>query len=84
MKTVTEYYNISDREIKRLAETRNPYWLKVRDFWWQIKDRDVQSLSQAQASWLGNIEEEIDINYRPAWMREEYEKERQEADAILD
>jgi len=71
MTTVADAFNITDFEIQKLADTKNPYWETVRDFWWQKKEDDVSSLSPKQAAWLSKIEEDLDMNWRPKWMEEE-------------
>jgi len=67
---VSDFYNIQDFEIEKLCESKNPYWLKVKDFWDQQKDRKVQFLSQKQASWLSDIEAELEDKWRPQWIEE--------------
>jgi len=68
---VNEFFNIEDFEIKKLSETQETYWLKVRDFWWQVKDTDVNSITSGQASWLSKIEADLEDNWRPRWMETE-------------
>lgn len=69
--SVEGFYTITDHEIAKLAELKTAYYLKVRDFWWSIKERDVTSLSQGQASWLSTIEVDLEDNWRPKWNAEE-------------
>ena len=68
---VSQFYDIEDHEIKKLADTKEPYWMKVRDFWWSVKEREAEKISSAQANWLSKIEAELTDYWRPKWMQEE-------------
>lgn len=65
-----DFYEISDFEIDKLAATKNPYWMKVRDFWWQVREMDIRFLSRKQNAWLSSIEEEL-YGWREEWMAKE-------------
>ncbi len=69
--TVMDHFTITDYEIEKLAATKEPYWLSVRDFWWQIRENDVSLLSPRQTAWLSKIEEDLVVNWRPFWMEHE-------------
>jgi hypothetical protein len=68
---VEEFYNIEDHEVRKLAEGGNAYWVRVRDFWWSIKERSVDSITPAQAKWLATIEDSLENEWRPNWMENE-------------
>jgi len=75
MKTVADYYNIRDIEIQKLAESKSEYYLKVRDFWHQVKDLPMQGLSPGRCSWLDKIETDIAENWRDKWIAEDADQE---------
>jgi hypothetical protein len=68
---VSDFYNITDHEIIKLAATKNPYWQRVREFWESNSHRKVLFLSEKQAKWLSDIEAELEDKWRPQWMEEE-------------
>lgn len=68
---VCDFYNITDHEIDKLAATKNPYWIKVKEFWESNSTRKVLFLSTKQAKWLSDIEAELEDRWRPKWMEEE-------------
>lgn len=72
-KTVAEFYNITDHEIRKLAELREPYYYNVRDFWWQVRDLPLSQVSPARKFWLQGIENELDRTWRPFWYETEGE-----------
>lgn len=70
-KTVADFYNITSHEIAKLSATKEPYWMKVSEFWYQVKDRWADAISTGQANWLSKIEADLEDNWRPKWMQEE-------------
>jgi hypothetical protein len=68
---VSEFYDITDFEIKKLHEQNTPYMDKVFAFWWQIKESPVDRLTPGQTKWLSTIEADLSDNWRQKWMEEE-------------
>lgn len=59
-KTVREYYPINELLLEELANSKNPYWEKVVDFYEQVHERDVDTLSDGQLNWLSKIVDQLE------------------------
>lgn len=69
-KFVSDFFDIKDFEVKKLAEI-NDYWKKFRDFWESIKEREARFITEKQAKWLSDVEAELADHWRNKWMEEE-------------
>lgn len=82
---VEDKFNITDHEIqKAFEEKKDDYWRAVRDFWWQIKEREVAHLSTKQTNWLAKIENNLDEEFRPRWNTEETQDAFDEEDLYFE
>lgn len=59
-KTVREYFEINELLLEELAESKNPYWEKVSDFYEQVHDRNADTLSEGQLRWLSMIVDQLE------------------------
>lgn len=58
--TVEEAYTIEEESINQMVdETGDEYWEQSQEFWLEVREREVGSLSPKQITWLEKIEGDI-------------------------
>ena len=59
MKKVKDVYNIDEDDLQNVSETSD-YWENSYNFYMQVKEWDIGSLSGAQKNWLDKIETSLE------------------------
>jgi len=57
--TVGEVLKLEEEEIRDKRKEYGDYWDKSADFYKQVKDKDIKTLTQKQKDWLLKIREKL-------------------------
>jgi len=56
---VSEKFSI-DEDVLYTRAQGSEYWFNTMKFYNQVKDKEIDTLSSGQLSWLGRVEDDID------------------------